>query len=452
MFDVRCSMFIYVNIKEAFLSLRRPSGYMSSSQVVVIGGGASGLMAAGRAAECGASVLLLEKMPRLGLKLGITGKGRCNLTNLGDRETFLKHFVPDGKFLRNAFARFFNHDLQAFFEERGVPLAVERGQRVFPASSRALDVVTALLKYTRQGRVMIVKEAPVERIEVREGAVQGVWQAGQFHPAQAVILATGGASYPQTGSTGDGYRLAERLGHAVAPIRPHLVPLVTSEPWVAELQGLALKNVKASLFQEGKKEQEEFGELLFTHFGLSGPIILTLSGRAVELLSRGPVTILLNLKPGLDERQVDLRLQREFQAHPRRQIKSILKNLLPARLIPFFLRQAGVDEEKPAHQVSAGERRQLGKILQAWPIVIEGHRPLAEAIITAGGISLKEVDPRTLESRLVRNLYVCGEVLDIQGQTGGFNLQAAFSTGWVAGENAAERGKTVKITNVQHRI
>jgi predicted Rossmann fold flavoprotein len=412
---------------------------MSPFQIVVIGGGASGLMAAGRAAEMGARVLLLEKMPRLGLKLGITGKGRCNLSNLGDMATFLKNYSPDGRFLRNVYGRFFNRELLAFFEDRGVPLVVERGQRVFPASNRALDVVTALLKYTRQGKVMIIKEAPVERIEARGDAVRGVWQSGQFHPAGAVILAAGGASYPQTGSTGDGYRLAEGLGHTVVPIRPYLVPLVTSEPWVAELQGLALKNVRAALYQGGKQEQAEFGELLFTHFGLSGPIILTLSGRAVELLAGGPVEIVLNLKPGLDERQVDLRLQREFQTHPRQQIKSILKYLLPASLIPFFLEQAGVDGEKPGHQVSAGERKQLGKILRAWPIPIQGHRPLAEAIITAGGISLKEVDPRTLESRLVRNLYLCGEVLDIQGLTGGFNLQAAFSTGWVAGTSAAEK-------------
>ncbi|MBI5586613.1 MAG: NAD(P)/FAD-dependent oxidoreductase [Deltaproteobacteria bacterium] len=410
--------------------------------VVVIGGGASGLMAAGRAAECGASVLLLEKMARLGLKLGITGKGRCNLTNLGDITTFLKSYAPDGKFLRNVYGRFFNRELLAFFEERGVPLEVERGQRVFPASNRALDVVSALLKYTRQGRVTIVKEAAVEGIESEGGVIRGVRQSGQFQPARAVILATGGASYPQTGSTGDGYRLAEGLGHTVAPIHPHLVPLVIAEPWVAELQGLALKNVRATLYQGGKPDQTEFGELLFTHFGLSGPIVLTLSGRAVELLARGPVEIVLNLKPGLDERQVDLRLQREFQTHSRQMVKSILKNLLPAKLIPFFLLRAGVDGEKPAHQISAGERKQLGSNLRAWPIPIAGHRPLAEAIITAGGISLKEVDPRTLESRLVKNLFFCGEVLDIQGMTGGFNLQAAFSTGWVAGGSAAERVKT----------
>jgi predicted Rossmann fold flavoprotein len=411
------------------------------SDVVVIGGGASGLMAAGRAAECGASVLLLEKMDRLGLKLGITGKGRCNLTNLGDITTFLKNYAPDGKFLRNVYGRFFNRELLVFFEERGVPLEVERGQRVFPASNRALDVVSALLKYSQQGRVTIIKEAAVEGIESEGGAVRGVRQSGQFHPARAVILATGGASYPQTGSTGDGYRLAERLGHTVAPIRPYLVPLVAGEPWVVELQGLALKNVRATLYQGGKPDQTEFGELLFTHFGLSGPIILTLSGRAVELLARGPVEIVLNLKPGLDERQVDLRLQREFQDHSRQQVKSILKSLLPMNLIPFFLRQAGADGGKPGHQVSAGERKQLGKTLRAWPIAIQGHRPLAEAIITAGGISLKEVDPRTLESKRIRNLYFCGEVLDIQGMTGGFNLQAAFSTGWVAGGSAAERVK-----------
>jgi hypothetical protein len=313
---------------------------------------------------------------------------------------------------------------------------------VFPVSNRALDVVTALLQYVRQGKVVVLKEASVEKIEVREGAARGVWQAGRFQPAGAVILATGGASYPQTGSTGDGYRLAEAVGHTIRPIRPHLVPLVCHAPWIGELQGLALKNVRAALYQGGRKEREEFGELLFTHFGLSGPIVLTMSGRAVELLAQGPVEMALNLKPGLDERQLDLRLQRELQAHPRQKIRSILKLLLPARLIPVFLHLASLDGEKPGHQVGAAERKVLGSRLKSWRIPIDGHRPLAEAIITAGGISLKEVDPRTLESRLVRNLYFCGEVLDIQGDTGGFNLQAAFSTGWLAGGSAAERVKT----------
>jgi predicted Rossmann fold flavoprotein len=412
---------------------------MSSPGVIVIGGGASGLMAAGRAAEMGARVLLLEKMPRLGLKLGLTGKGRGNLTNQGDIQTFIQSFSPDGKFLRNCFARFFNQELMDFFETLGVPLTVERGQRVFPASDRALDLVSALLRYGQQGRVRIVKEHPVEKMEIGNGAVRGVWSQGRFFEAQAVVLATGGASYPQTGSTGDGYRLARSLGHTIIPVRPYLIPLVTGEDWVSGLQGLSLKNVRATLYLEGKKDQSEFGEMIFTHFGLSGPIILTLSGRAVDRLPKGKVEMSLNFKPALTPEQIDLRLRREFQENPLKGAGSVLKNLLPARLVPVFLSRTNVSEDKKSNQITSGERQQIKNLLSDFRLTVQGHRPLEEAIITAGGIALKEVDPRTLESKKITNLFFCGEVLDIQGRTGGFNLQAAFSTGWVAGGSAAAR-------------
>jgi predicted Rossmann fold flavoprotein len=411
---------------------------MSVHDVIIIGGGASGLMAAGRAAEMGAQVVLLEKMPRLGLKLGLTGKGRGNLTNQGDIQTFIQSYAPDGKFLRNCFARFFNQDLMAFFETLGVPLTVERGQRVFPVSDRALDLVSALLRYGQQGRVRITKEHPVERIEVGDGAVKGVWSRGQFFEAQAVVLATGGASYPQTGSSGDGYRLARSLGHTIIPLRPYLIPLVTGDVDVSGLQGLSLRNVRATLYLEGKKDQTEFGEMIFTHFGLSGPIILTLSGRAVDGLPKGKVEVSLNLKPALTAEQIDLRLRREFQESPLKGAGSVLKNLLPARMVPIFLSRADVPVDKKSNQITSGERNRIKNLLSDFRLSVQGHRPLEEAIVTAGGIALKEVDPRTLESKKVKNLFLCGEVLDIQGLTGGFNLQAAFSTGWVAGTQAAQ--------------
>ena len=409
-----------------------------NQDVIVIGGGASGLMAAGRAAEMGARVLLLEKMPRLGLKLGLTGKGRGNLTNQADIQTFIQSYSPDGKFLRNCFARFFNQDLVDFFETWGVSLTVERGGRVFPLSNRALDLVSALLRYGQQGRVRITKEHPVDKIEVGDGAVTGVWSRGGFLEAQAVVLATGGASYPQTGSSGDGYRLARSLGHTIIPVRPYLIPLVAGEDWVSGLQGLSLKNVRATLYLKGVKDQSEFGEMIFTHFGLSGPIILTLSGRAVDGLPKGKVEVSLNLKPALTTEQIDLRLRREFQENPLKGAGSVLKHLLPSRMIPIFLLRADVPADKKSNQITSVERNRIKGLLSDFRLTIQGHRPLEEAIVTAGGIALKEVDPRTLESRKIKNLFLCGEVLDIQGQTGGFNLQAAFSTGWVAGTQAAQ--------------
>ena len=283
----------------------------------------------------------------------------------------------------------------------------------------------------------INKDQPVEKIEVTGGAAKGVWSRGRFYEGQAVILATGGASYPQTGSSGDGYRLASSVGHTIVPVRPYLIPLVTEESWVPGFQGLALKNVRATLYLKGKKDQSEFGEMLFTHFGLSGPIILTLSGGAVEGLPKGKVEVSLNLKPALTPEQVDLRLQRELKENPSKQIGTVLKNLLPSRMIPVFLSRAEVAEDKRGNQVTAAGRNRIGKLLADFRITVQGHRPLAEAVVTAGGVSLKEVDPRTMESKITKGLYCCGEVLDIQGRTGGFNLQAAFSTGWVAGTQAA---------------
>ena len=409
--------------------------------VIVVGAGASGMMAAGRAAEMGARVLLLEKMPRAGLKLGITGKGRCNLTNQGEIQTFLDSYSPDGRFLRNCFARFFNQDLMNFFKQRGVPLVVERGGRVFPKSNRALDVVSALMAYLKENKVGLIKDHPVEEILVQSGRVEGVKTPRGTFKARAVVLATGGASYPRTGSTGDGYRLAQKAGHTIIPIRPCLIPLVIKEAWAKELQGLSLKNVSATVYAKGLKGPSEFGEMLFTHFGISGPIILTLSGSVVDRLKEGRVEISINLKPALTPEQLDERLKRELKAHHLKGLQTILKLLLPNRMIPVFLALVHIPGEKKGNQISAEERLRIRTLLTDFRMTVTEPRPLEEAIITAGGIHLKEVDPRTMESRIVKGLFLCGEILDIQGRTGGYNLQAAFSTGWVAGDNAAKQTK-----------
>ncbi len=404
--------------------------------VIVIGSGASGMMAAGRAAELGARVLVLEKMPRAGLKLGITGKGRCNLTNLGDIQAFMESYSPDGRFLRNCFARFFNQDLMEFFEKKRVPLAVERGQRVFPKSNRALDVVSALMAFMKEKGVTLIKEHPVEEVLVHSGRVEGVVSHHGIFKAPSLILACGGASYPRTGSTGDGYRLAQTAGHTIIPIRPFLIPLEVKETWVKDLQGVSLKNVSATVYVNGRKKDSEFGEMLFTHFGVSGPIVLTLSGGVVDYLSQGKVEVSLNLKPALTQDQLDGRLQRELKAHHLKGLSAVLKLLLPNKMVPVFLDLLNISGDKKGNQISAEERSRLRGLLSDLRLTITGTRPLEEAIVTAGGVSLKEVNPKTLESKIVPGLFLCGEVLDVQGKTGGYNLQAAFSTGWVAGESA----------------
>ncbi len=396
------------------------------------------MMAAGRAAECGAQVLLLEKTKRLGNKLRITGKGRCNLTNVADLPDFVAHFGPNGPFLRNAFARFFNQDLIDFFAAQGVPTVVERGQRVFPASNDAHQVAHALASYVRQSGACVRFQARAAKLEAEGGWAAGVWtEGGEFLAAKAVILATGGASYPGTGSTGDGYRLAKALGHTIAPIRPALVPLVVQEGHAKALQGLSLKNVEVSLLLDGRPLTSQFGEMLFTHFGLSGPIILTLSAQAVDRLGQGKLELSINLKPALSDEQLDRRLQRDFDRFGGRAFRNILKELLPRKMIALFVQLAGIPPDKPGHQITAAERERLFGLLRDFRLTIVGHRPIAEAIVTAGGVSTREIDPRTMESRLVKGLYFCGEVIDINADTGGYNLQAAFSTGYIAGQSAA---------------
>lgn len=411
---------------------------MADQKVLVIGGGAAGLLAAGRAAELGANVVLLEKNKMVGRKLLITGKGRCNVTNAGDINKFIENFSGNGRFLFSAFSKFFNQELEDLLKAQGVALKVERGGRIFPVSDKAADIVKALQNYAVKNGALIQLNKNITGLVVEEGQLIGVKTADDFLPAQRVIVATGGKSYPGTGSTGDGYLWAKEVGHSVVPPRPALVPLNTRESWVKDIQGLALKNVEVSLYKGEKLLGQEFGEMLFTHFGVSGPIILTLSRYVVS--STGlELTLYINLKPALSEEKLDLRLQRDFQKYQRKQLKNALDDLLPKNLIPIVIEQSGVSPEKFVHQITKQERMDLLKTLQALKLTVSGPRSLAEAIVTAGGVSLKEVDPRTMESKLLPGLYFAGEVLDIDGFTGGYNLQAAFSTGYVAGEFAATK-------------
>jgi predicted Rossmann fold flavoprotein len=411
--------------------------------VIVVGGGAAGMMAAGRAGECGARTLLLEKMPRLGTKVRITGKGRCNLTNIASREVFISHFGPQGRFLNNAFGRFFSEDLRALLERFGVPTKVERGGRVFPLSDQAVDVVIALERYMRTNRVEIRLNTPARGLLLRDNAIAGVRTDAGPIAGRAVILAAGGMSYPGTGSTGDAYPWLEALGHTIHPLRPALVPLETEEPWSHALAGLTLRNVRVTLLVNGQKRHSQFGEMLFTHFGVSGPIILSMSTLAVDALAEGRVQISIDLKPALRDEELDARLQRELDAHGRQAIKTIAKNLLPQRLIPPVLELAGIPPDKVAGQITAAERRRLAAVLRDLRLTVTGSRSFREAMVTAGGVDVNEVDPRTMKSKLVKGLYIVGELLDVHADTGGYNLQAAFSTGYVAGGAAAERARAM---------
>jgi hypothetical protein len=420
---------------------------MSGKRVIVVGAGPAGLMAAGQAAGLGASTLVLEKMKRPARKLAITGKGRCNLTNVAPLADFMDHFGANGRFLRQAFARFFVPDLLAFVQELGVQLVTERGGRVFPAGGEATEVVDALVHWVRAAGARLRTGSPVEHLVVEDGRLAGVVArdaAGKhpdeerMHRADAVILATGGASYPGTGCTGDGYRLAQEVGHAIVPVRPALVPLETAGDIASRLQGLSLRNVTARILCDGQRQAEAFGEMLFTHFGVSGPIILALSRQVVDLLHQGRRPMLaIDLKPALDEATLDARLLRELDSHGRRQFHTVLGELLPRLLIPVCSELTGIPPDRPAHQITADERKRLRAWLNDFRLEVTGHRSFAEAIVPAGGVDLREVDPRTMASRLVPGLYFAGEVLDLDADTGGYNLQAAFSTGWLAGRSAA---------------
>jgi len=405
--------------------------------VIVIGGGPSGLLAAATAASRGASVTLLERMDRPGRKLRICGKGRGNIGNTAPLDEFLTHFGKNFRFLRPALAHFFTPDTIDLLDRLGVPTKEERGGRLFPVSDSAQDLVDAFVRHARASGVTIRTGCRVSDIRrLAEGFE--ITSGPHTLKADRVILATGGASYPATGSTGDGYDLARRLGHGITTIAPALIPLVTAGDAAARMQGLSLKNVRAELRVDGKKAGEQMGEMLFTHFGLSGPIILTLSKAAVQAVDQGKKTeIVIDLKPALDPAKLDARLLRDLGEHGKMHVENLLRGLMPPKLIPICLEQTGLAGDKAAHQVSAEERKRLRLWLKELRFTVSGYRPLREAIVTAGGVSLTEVNPKTMQSRICPGLFLAGEVLDMDADTGGFNLQAALSTGHLAGLSAA---------------
>lgn len=407
---------------------------MSNNRIIVIGGGAAGLLAAGCAAENGADVLVLEKMKLPGRKIGISGKGRCNLTNTAEARDFISHFGRNGRFLHQSFSNFFSEELIQLLEGLKLPVQIERGGRVFPKSGKAVDVVKALEKWVKNKGATLKTSSQVTKIHYEAGKITGASTKNEFIPCQKVIIATGGASYPRTGSTGDGYKLAKDCGHTIIPIRPALVSLNTTISRKNQPDGLLLKNINAHLYIDGKKKVEEFGELLFTETGISGPTILTLSSLAVDSLrNNSQVRISLDFKPALSEQKLDNRLQRDFQERHAESIESVLRGLLPQQLIPLCLAVTNLEAKKLAGIITSKERKRLGNWLKNYSVDITGYGSLDDAIVTAGGINLKEIAPKTMESKIISGLYIAGELLDLHGDTGGFNLQAAFSTGWTAG-------------------
>lgn len=418
------------------------------SKVIVIGGGAAGMMAAAAAADKGHQVTLLERNEKLGKKVFITGKGRCNLTNASDIEEIFEHVVTNRKFLYSAIYGFDNRACMDFFEENGLRLKVERGNRVFPASDHSSDVIRTLEKKLKGLSVEIrlhtrVESLVTESLLTESGCdkrrIKGVRdERGKYYEADAVILATGGISYPSTGSTGDGHRMAEETGHKVTELYPALVPLKAREGFCRELMGLSLKNVTAT-FKEGKKVlYSEFGEMLFTHFGVSGPIILSGASVINQRLAKNEIQLFIDLKPALTEEQLQNRLTRDFEENRQKQFKNACGGLFPARLVPVMIALSGIDPDKKACEISKEEKRNFARCIKALPLTITGTGGYEEAIVTKGGVSVKEINPSTMESKLVSGLYFAGELIDVDAFTGGYNLQIAWSTGRLAGESAAE--------------
>ncbi len=408
--------------------------------VLVVGAGPAGMMAALVAAEEGAGVLLMEKNAEAGIKLMMTGKGRCNLTNAEpDRRKFLEAFGRSGKFLHAAFQDFGPLETVRFFESREVATKVERGGRVFPASDQAASVRTVLLEELRRSKVTVLRGAEVSGLDMENGRIVGVRGRGFGEVSfRSIVVATGGLSYPGSGSTGDGFEWARALGHTVAAPRPALTPILVEEDWVGELEGLGLKNVSVSVWAGGKKQAERFGEAMFTDRGLSGPVILDLSKSIGELRAEGEVWLRIDFKPALEWGELDLRVQKDFAGAQNRMFKNALDELLPQKLIPAVIRLSGVPAEKKVNTVTKEERRRLVHLLKGMEFEVAGLLGFDKAVVTAGGVNLRELDPRTMRSKLIANLYFAGEVLDLDAPTGGYNLQEAWSTGHLAGRSAAK--------------
>ena len=407
------------------------------SKILVVGGGAAGMMAAVTAARRGKNVLLLEKNEKLGKKLFITGKGRCNLTNSAEVEELFNAVVSNPKFLYSSFYSFTNDQVIGFFEELGVKTKVERGGRVFPESDHSSDVIRALEQEMKRLGVRISLRTEVKEILTEDGRAKGVrLSSGRAIAADAVIVATGGISYPSTGSTGDGYRFARECGHKVTDLSPALVPMEVKEWYAKELMGLSLRNIGIRITDGKKKLYEEFGEMLFTHYGVTGPVILSASSIVGKKLKEHPLTLHIDLKPALTEEQLDKRVLREFEANHNRQFKNAVDSLFPAKLKPVAIELSGIPEEKKVNEVTKEERLHFVRLIKDFSMTLTGLRGYHEAIITKGGVSVKEIDPGTMESKLVKGLYFAGEVLDLDAVTGGYNLQIAWSTGYLAGANA----------------
>lgn len=408
-------------------------------KIIIIGGGAAGIAAAIAAAECGKKAVIYEKNEKLGKKLYITGKGRCNVTNNCDMDQLFAGVVTNKRFLYSAFYGFTNTDIMELLEDAGCRLKTERGGRVFPVSDKSSDVISALSKRLRALDVDIRLNEGVKELWLEEGALKGVIleRGSKKEAASAVIVATGGLSYPTTGSTGDGYRFAKEAGHSVTGTSPALVPFTTEETVVKDLQGLSLRNVEV-VVRDGKKElYRDFGEMLFTHFGVSGPVLLSASSYIAKRLKKGNVTLSIDLKPALSAEQLDARILRDFDEAKNRQYKNALNHLLPSKLIPVMIERSGISPEKQVNEITREERKRLAEAVKSFTLTINGLRGFNEAIITQGGITVKEVNPSTMESKLLKKLYFAGEVLDLDAVTGGFNLQIAWSTGVLAGRSAA---------------
>lgn len=419
------------------------------SKVVVIGGGPAGMMAAITAAENGNKVLIIEKMPSFGRKLLITGKGRCNITSSLYMSEFIKNTPGNGKFLYSAFQNYTNTDIIEFLRKQGLEVKEERGNRIFPSTDKSIDVLNCFIKKIKELQIQYRLNTTVEKILVQNDEVIAVRTNKEMIKADKVILATGGKSYPLTGSTGDGYKMAKNLGHTIMPIKPSLVPLeVYEKEGCKKLQGLSLRNVGIKIIDTDKKKviYEDFGEMIFTHFGISGPTILSGSAHLAKykdidyLLKSKNVSISIDLKPALTEEQLDDRILRDFKEFKNKKFKHSLDKLLPQKMIPLIIELSKIDENKRVNEITREERRVIIQLLKKFTITIKGFRPVEEAIITCGGISTKEIDPKTMESKLVKGLYFAGEIIDVDAYTGGFNLQIAYSTGYTAGINVFQKG------------
>ncbi|MEF2587977.1 MAG: NAD(P)/FAD-dependent oxidoreductase [Butyrivibrio sp.] len=403
------------------------------AKTIVIGGGAAGMMAAYAAAMCGNEVSLYEKNEKLGKKVYITGKGRCNVTNACETQDLLGNIVTNPKFMYSPIYTFDNNMVQSFMEEWGCPLKVERGNRVFPQSDKSYDVINALIRAMRENKVDINLDSHVSDILTENGHVTGVRVNGCDVECDNVILATGGYSYPSTGSTGEGHTMASKLGHHITKCMPALVPFTAAEEWVKELQGLSLRNCGVTIYDGDHKIYEDFGELLFTHFGVSGPTVLSASSYAVDIIRKRPLRLVIDLKPALDEKQLDARILRDFEANINRKFMNSLDKLFPKSLIPVIIERSGIDAQCRVNEITRDKRQGLVKLIKNFDLTLTGLRGFNEAIITHGGVDVKEIDSSTMESKLIKGLYFAGEMIDVDAVTGGFNLQVAWSTGYLAG-------------------